>query len=182
MKVYVDLDGVILNTEDHIFKDFDEQLKKGLVKNGADYASKIDWEKVLKISKGINNSIYYINNSIIDTSILTKVHSLNEGAQKIIDLRKRGLTKEIIIAPYQVKKADTVDPNGNLLIDDNLNNLDEWTLKQGIGIFFDPKGNNRDNYGYINEKYYVINELGILMNKDILEEEMSKAKRLVLKK
>ena len=42
-----------------------------------------------------------------------------------------------------VKKTDMVDACGNILVDDSLKNLDDWSNDNGIPIFFDI---NNDGY------------------------------------
>ena len=43
-------------------------------------------------------------------------------------------------AQKKIKKADAVDPKGNILVDDFLGNLDYWHEKGGISIKFSDSG------------------------------------------
>ena len=120
-----------------------------------------NWSEVLNNSNIINNSIGYLKELNIEKSaILTKVHSLNnEAHEKIKYLRNKGIKQEVIVVPYSLKKIDTVPVKGNILIDDLVSNLDEWSNAGGIPIFFDKNKNGIDDAKRKNIKYKSIRSL-----------------------
>ena len=107
MKIYVDFDGVIIDSEKMLFEEFakyhanDETKKMQFIKG-------YDWNYLLSNSEIINDSIYVLKElPHQNISILTKVCSMdNEGIAKIKLLRKHGLMNEVILTPFQMKKSD----------------------------------------------------------------------------
>ena len=145
MNLYIDFDGVIMNTIDVTY----EELKaKGLNVKSPENAEQIrnfyatiDWNELLnKKAKIINDAIECIK-KIIDSkkfnvSILTHVTTLNEAVEKVNYLRKymNGIT--IIPVPREVSKTSMVETKNAILIDDYAGNLEEWEKCNGIGIKF----------------------------------------------
>ena len=78
MKIYVDFDGVIMDTETHLFDDFEKLKKQGIVKDDMEYLKMFDWEKHLNRSDIIKNSIEILNRVKLDVAILGKVITLKE--------------------------------------------------------------------------------------------------------
>ena len=58
-----------------------------------------------------------------------------------------------------MKKTDIVKAKGNILIDDTVHNLDDWSKDEGISIFFDKFDNNVDSWDKENKKYKRIRNL-----------------------
>ena len=88
------------------------------------------------------------------TFILTKTHSLNEGSEKIKWIRKNNIKQSVILVPYNLKKTDIVSAQNNILIDDSLRNLDDWSYNNGKPIFFDINDDNYDSWNEPNTKGY----------------------------
>ena len=161
-KKYVDFDGVIKDTYMPLFEDYIEKRKNGEYIDDTYHVIHKDWIYVLENSPIINDSIKILN-ELDNTSILTRIHSLeNEGVAKIKDLRELGVNCDIILVPYQVKKTDVVNAMGNILVDDAVFNLDEWVQAGGEAIFFDNYGTNVDGWGVENTKYVKTRTLEIL--------------------
>lgn len=118
------------------------------------------WDFILNSSNEINNSIKNIITISKDyeVCILTKVNSMEEQKAKIEFLQKKNINK-ICFVPYNCSKAEYVNPNNNILIDDDLKNLEEWEQKGGTSIFFNRNLYNYDSYGNINNNFVVINDL-----------------------
>ena len=57
---------------------------------------------------------------------------------------------------------DVVNAYGNVLVDDAVFNLDEWSMAGGVPIFFDNYGTNKDGWGVENKKYVRTRSLEIL--------------------
>lgn len=159
MKIYIDFDGVILDTDttiDNIIKDINVDKKE--------YIRTCNWDNLLSNTDVISNSIKYLRESKLDINLLSKISTLEEGIAKVKYLRNNNIDMNIHLVPTKISKSDMVNPKGNILIDDKVYNLDEWNSKGGISIFFNKNNNDIDIYGKINTKYKKINDLSILLN------------------
>lgn len=150
---YIDLDGVILDTEKFLFDVllFD---KKNLYEDFIfPYVVNVNWAYALKHSEEINDSISLLKSMNPDESaILTKVHSNQEADAKINYFKELGIKQEVIIVPYQYRKNDVVDAKDNILIDDCLKNLRQWIMDGGYPMFFDRNENGIDPWEEYNVK------------------------------
>lgn len=150
---YIDLDGVILDTEDIIFNKllFDcNNLTEDFI---FPYVVNINWAYILKNSKDINNAINILKNmNPKESAILTRVHSNQEAEAKINYFKELGIKQEVIIAPYTKRKDEVVDAKDNILIDDSLKNLRQWLQAGGYPMFFDKNENNIDSWDEYNVK------------------------------
>ena len=163
MKVYVDFDGVILDTDFIIDRDYSkiDDIKR------SDFIKNYDWNKLVNEASVINNSLDNLKNSKFDTYILSKISSMNEGIAKVKYLRDNGVLTNIHLVPTKVSKSDVVSPEGNILIDDKVYNLDEWEEKGGISIFFNKDNLDYDIRGNKNIKYKKISNLDILLSDNL---------------
>ncbi len=156
--VYIDFDGVIMDTEEELFREWRKNLRRHLLSEDdkIKYIADTNWEYVLNHSEPINDALMYLDKMDANTTaILTKVHSLNnEGSAKIKWCRQNGIKQNIILVPYNVKKSDVVNAKGNILIDDCIKNLDEWEEKEGQGILFDVDDDDMDSWHKPNIKPY----------------------------
>ena len=130
----------------------DKELKQVMLEIG--------WENILSRSEEINNSIKNINKleNDFEIFIISKVNSEEEIKEKTRYLDNHNIKNKIFV-PYNCSKADAVIPNNDVLIDDDINNLDEWNRNGGISILFNKKLENIDSYGHINTKYIIIDDL-----------------------
>ncbi len=156
--LYIDFDGVILDTEPLLFKEWRKNPSRHLLPETEKirYMQKANWEHILNNSKVINDSIYYLTQLDPSTSfILTKVHSMeNEGKAKVEWIRNSGIKQNIILVPYYFKKSDIVVAKNNILIDDCLKNLREWKECGGKVIFFDKDDDDFDSWHEYNTNKY----------------------------
>lgn len=161
-KIYIDFDGVILDTWGIIFSQYynitfknniEENIVKKVMKN-------FGWNKIINNSKVINNGISKINKlkEKYDVIIITKINSKEEMKEKRKFLNNNNI-HNIIFVPYEESKSTYVTPQNNYLIDDDLKNLDDWYENGGIPIFFNKDMKNFDSYGLINTRYILINDL-----------------------
>ena len=158
MKIYVDFDGVILDTESLLYNE--EYYKKKLNPNfdKMKYIQEINWKETLNKAEVINNSINILKELKKEITILTKINTLdNEGIAKINFLREHDIKSDIILVPFNLKKTDIVNARNNLLIDDTVHNLDDWNVMGGIPIFFNKDNLNIDNWFNVNTKYKKLN-------------------------
>ncbi|MBP3920168.1 MAG: hypothetical protein J6D28_01235 [Bacilli bacterium] len=165
MKVYVDFDGVILDTDRVVLADF----KRSGQLDRREFVRNYDWSILMDDNLIIKDSLNNIKNSKLDVSLLSRIGSIDEGFQKVKYLRSRGVLIDIVVVPTGIDKSDMVSSKGNILIDDKLYNLDKWSESGGISIFFNQNGGCEDFYGDINTKYPVISDLSLLINGDILK-------------
>ena len=71
-------------------------------------------------------------------AILTKIHTLKEMEKKVEILRnKQNIYVPIIFVPPGIEKYEIVMPNGQILIDDFIENICGWNENNGYGILFD---------------------------------------------
>lgn len=166
MKVYVDFDGVLLDIDSVIDKEFDGNGER------RDFVKNYDWFKLMRDDLVINNALDYINNSKYEVSLLSKISSMCEGQAKIKYLRNKGVNIDINLVPTLINKCDVVSAYGNVLIDDKIVNLDSWSNSGGISIYFNKDSKDTDIHGDINTKYPMISDLSCLINGfDNLKEE-----------
>ena len=164
MKIYIDFDGVILDTDttiDNVIKDSNIEKKE--------YIRICNWDNLLNNTNVINNSLDYLRKSKLDINLLSKISTLEEGTAKIKYLRNNSIDINIHLVPNKISKSDMVNPKGNILIDDKVYNLDEWSSKGGISIFFNKNNNDIDIYGNTNTKYKKISDLSMLLS-DCIDE------------
>ena len=158
MKVYIDFDGVILDTDttiDNIIKDINIDKKE--------YIRTCNWDSLLENTNVINDSIKYLKESKLDINLLSKISTLEEGIAKVKYLRNNNIEMNIHLVPTRISKSDVVSPKGNILIDDKVYNLDEWKSNGGIPIFFNKDNKDIDIYGKVNTEYKKISDLRMLV-------------------
>lgn len=161
-KIYIDFDGVILDTWDLIFKKYCEIYNTTNIKDNdiKKIMLNIGWNFILENSKEINHSLENIKkiSKTHDICILSKVNSKQEQNAKTNFLLQNNI-KKMCFVPYNSSKIRYVDPHNNILIDDDIKNLEEWEQYGGIAIFFNKDLNNYDSYGNNNDKFIIINDL-----------------------
>lgn len=150
--LYIDFDGVIMNTIEVTYDDLKEQ---GLdIKNPENaekvrtFYSTIDWENLLNkkaeiINDGINCIKKIMKTNKFNVSILTHVNSLNEAIEKVKFIRKYIEDITVIPVPKDISKTQMVRVENSILIDDYVGNLIEWRDKKGVGIKFSTKLNGK---------------------------------------
>ena len=140
-KLYLDCDGVILDTINMSYK----MIKnKGLTdKEEIEHFYKnLSWEELIIEAGEIDNSIEKIKELTkkYNVEILTHVNSDEEVLAKLNYFNTVLPDVKVITVPKEIQKADFVIPNGNVLVDDYLPNLDYWKEKGGIPIKFSDSG------------------------------------------
>lgn len=139
VKIYVDFDGVILDTWNVIFKEYiklyntdilEEDKLKSLMLN-------IGWGNILLNSRQINDSIKKTKDisKVYEVYILTKINSQKEKNAKKEFLLKYNINNFYFV-PYEHSKIQYVNAENNILIDDDINNLDDWNLHGGVNQYF----------------------------------------------
>ena len=137
LKLYLDCDGVILDT---INKSY-QMLKEANIKTESEiskFYNNIDWENLIEVSGQINDSINKIKEltKYFDVEILTHVYSEYEANVKIQYFEKMLPGINVITVLKSIKKADYVNAYGCILVDDYSSNLSYWEEKGGIPVKF----------------------------------------------
>lgn len=155
--LYIDFDGVILDTEILLFKEWKKIHNRHSLPETEKikYIQNSDWDYIVSNSEAINDSIKFLKEMDPSrTAILTKIHSEKEGKAKLHWAEINGISQRVILVPYTVKKTDVVDASGNILIDDCLKNLYDWEDNNGKPILFDIDDDNIDSWHKPNIKGY----------------------------
>lgn len=136
----IDCDGVILNSQER----FLEVMKDN--KNPIDwhnYLCSINWYLFLRECQEIDESIstlLKLQELKKLKGIITKIHSLEEGEQKLIYFRERDIIVPIFYTlPYQKKSEVFIPKKNHILIDDSKRNCKDWTNDGGTSLLFDAK-------------------------------------------
>lgn len=139
--LYIDFDGVILNTIDISYKNLKELEQTTKEKIDYDtYYKNLDWKKLIKESKQINNSINnikkLIKSNLYNVYILSNVLSKEEETIKKEYLKETIPEIKLITVKTGKNKCDTVNCKNAILVDDYMGNLELWREKGGIPIKF----------------------------------------------
>ena len=139
--LYIDFDGVILDTIEATYKEM--KAKKISLEDQEkvrEYYKTVDWDKLIKETPEINDSINEIKKICksrkFNVYVLTHVNSTDEMVAKIKYLHKNVPEVTIVSVPREVAKTEVVNPAAAILIDDYSGNLKIWQKKLGIGIKF----------------------------------------------
>lgn len=177
LKLYLDFDGVILDTINITYKRIKE-LNITEEDKIQQYYKNIDWVELLQETKQINNSISnikkIIDSELYDVEILTHVNSELEGVLKKEYLKKYIPTINVIPVFKHTNKCDAVDPQNSILVDDYLDNLEKWNDKGGIAIKF---SDNKEKC-----EFYTIDNLGIIVDMYDDIKNMIKTKQAIVSK
>ena len=159
--LYIDFDGVIMNTIDVSYKMMEEaniDLNNRVDVEG--FYRDLNWEMLLKESKEINNAWDNIRKLLdsekFNVCILTHVNSLSEICEKVKVIRRYFRDITIIPVPKAISKTEMLNPANAILVDDYVYNLIEWKEAGGIGIRFDL---DMDGKGFL-----VIDHLESILN------------------
>lgn len=148
INLYIDFDGVILNTIDVTYHMLDElNIAHDNAPKVSEFYANLDWNELLNNCEQINESIEcikkIIESNLYNVYILSHVNSLHEAEEKIKYIRKylKGVT--FIPVPRNVKKSRMVYSKNTILIDDYAGNLRDWEENGGIGVRFSLKLNGK---------------------------------------
>ena len=162
LNLYIDFDGVILNTIEISYKDFKEINKQSQGKISIkEYYENLNWEELLNKSTPINNSIENIKklvqSNLYNIYILSNVFSEKEAKVKQNYITEKLPNIKLITVLPEQKKCDIVDCKNSILVDDYMGNLEIWFEKGGIPVKFSDKGKKR--------KFLTVTSLDMLLDK-----------------
>ncbi len=154
-KIYIDFDGVILDTISESYKWLAEKnIDYKDIEKTKKFFRELNWEVLINRSSPINNSLEDIRllmKNGYDVNILTHVQTEAEIEAKNIFISEFIGSITTHYCPKHIEKCDFVDPTNSFLIDDFSKNLLHWEDKGGISIKFAI--NEED------DKYRVIDKL-----------------------
>ena len=139
--LYIDFDGVILDTITYLYRDLEESGKNYTDEEKKNFYINYNWENVIKDELIINDSINCIKKIIesnkFNLAILTHVNSIKEAVLKINYLRKYFKDITIIPCPKEISKTKMIHTKDAILIDDYSPDED---IKKYLGAsFINPK-------------------------------------------
>lgn len=150
--LYLDCDGVILNTIDEAYSMMKE---RGLDITNWRTVNKffvdIDWNMLIERAGVINdaiNKIKVINelNLFKEVVILTKTSgNLYEEGIKRKFFGEVLPSIRVITVDFNANKDEVVDPVNNILVEDSVNNATRWNNAGGIGILFVKEKQDYEN-------------------------------------
>jgi len=159
LKLYLDFDGVILDTINVTYKKLKE-LNITDEEEILQYYRDIDWDLLLKETDQINDSISNIgkllDSGLYDVEILTHVNSSLEGELKDNYIKGYFPHMKVNVVFKPTDKCEVVDPKDAILVDDFMGNLDKWNKNGGIAIKFSD--NNKTC------KFKTVSNLGSLID------------------
>lgn len=143
-KVYIDFDGVIMNTNNAITNLLDNhQIDRTNYDETFNFLKKIKWDELLKECDEISNAFFHLKNlnesSDFSVAILTHVCSEEEANEKKKLLLDKVGNLNVIPVPRNIDKCHYVDPKNSILVDDYSKNLELWQQNGGISIKFTNK-------------------------------------------
>lgn len=161
LKLYIDFDGVILNTIDISYAMLKERNIDTTSLEVQDFYLNLDWKDLLERSSPIHNSIdnlkRLIDSDLYDVQILTHVNSKLESTYKEEYLQQYIPNIEMIFVDKRLEKCDVVDCKNAILVDDYMGNLTLWEEKGGIPVKFSTSGKRYD--------YISISSLDMMLDK-----------------
>lgn len=139
--LYIDFDGVVVNTIDITYNMAKEHGIKKDYANYLQFFQTLNWPDVLDKCTPVNNSYAeikkIINSGKYNVSILTHVTSIHEAEAKIKLINKYLPDVNIVTVPKSISKSKVVKAKNSILIDDFVPNLDDWQSSGGIAVRFD---------------------------------------------
>ena len=148
MNLYIDFDGVVLDTITPMYKMLEEEkIDRKDSEKVVEFLKRTDYNEIIKKSPEINYSISAIK-KIIDSNkfnvnILTHVVTLEEGVVKTEFIRKYFKDITMILVPKQISKTKMVHTKDSILVDDYAGNLRSWEKEGGIPVRFSTKLNSK---------------------------------------
>ncbi len=142
--LYIDFDGVIMDTINKTYQMMDEEnIDKSDNEEVRKFYENIDWKRLLVEAGEINGAIEKVkklnDSKKFNVSILTHVNSLDEAIEKVKFIRKFYDDITVIPVPKAISKTKMVHTKDAILVDDYTSNLVEWKSEGGIGVKFSIK-------------------------------------------
>jgi hypothetical protein len=161
-KLFLDLDGVLVNTNKYIQEtinnsNIDTSIKEAFI----ELCKSFPWNNFLLKCEEINNSFELLNqlNKIYDLTIITHFYSFDEEKLKIDYITTNFKGIKYITVPFEKKKDEMVDAKNCILVDDYYVNIENWNNSGGIGLYFSSNTNKNtitiDNLSYLLDDNFI---------------------------
>lgn len=151
LKLYIDFDGVILNTTNTLEQMMIDQglgLDAWEDLDDEHFFLSLNWQEIIAksspIADSINNIQKLIDSNMYELAILTHVNSKEEWEQKQSFLNQYFEDLTVIPVAYPTPKYQVVDCQNAILVDDYTGNLVLWQEHGGIPIKFSTKDKKYD--------------------------------------
>ena len=180
MKLYIDFDGVILNTIEVSYKRIKEKYgQNATMEESSEFYRSINWNNFINECSPINDSIKHLKKIIesqkYDVTVLTHVLSDHEQEAKEKYLEKEIPGIKIIAVKKPAPKWEAADCYNAILVDDFSENLYDWQEHGGFPIKFSQKDKK---YSFM-----TIDNLEMLLTMyDTIKEKMNNKKLLTKNK
>lgn len=140
-----DFDGVFLDSQ----KKFNEVMKEETdLDKWMDFLNGINWKRFVhecELVPGAVDTFTELQRLKILKGFITRIHSFDEGKEKCLLLRELGLEVPVYYVLPEQPKSIVYRPNRKvILLDDNLENCEEWSLNCGKSILYNPNEKNTE--------------------------------------
>ncbi len=134
-----DFDGVFLDSQ----KRFNEVMKEETdLDKWMDFLNGINWKKFVRECEfvpGAVETFTELQRLNILKGFITRIHSFEEGKEKCLLLRDLGIEVPIYyVLPEQPKSSVYIPNRKVILLDDILENCEEWDSNCGKSILYNP--------------------------------------------
>lgn len=166
--LYIDFDGVILDTIRLSYDMMKELNIDPSSEEGNEFYKNLDWKTFIASAPPINDSFECIQKIIeskrFHVAILTHVISQGEAVEKVRYINKQIKDITIIPVPKKLSKTKMVPVKDAILIDDYAENLKQWEEAGGIGIQFSLDLNKNKGFKVIDQldKILDLEKTGVL--------------------
>ena len=107
-----------------------------------EYLNSIDWKVFLRECDEIENAtetFLELQELKILKGFITRIHSFEEGIEKSVFIREKGLKVPIFYVLPEQPKSNVYLPNSHtILLEDQIGNALDWEQKGGKSILFNP--------------------------------------------
>lgn len=152
MNLYIDFDGVILDTV-RLYMDVLNEFKALTEEERTEILSNLDWDLLIEEADEINDSLINLKRISEDgrfnVKMLTHVNSDKEAISKKEFLKSKGIDVEVIDVHRPTMKSGAVNPINAILVDDDITNIIDWEEHGGIGIYFSKNTRNYPVYSIV---------------------------------
>ena len=134
-----DFDGVYLNSQEHFEKDMngEKSLDKWI-----EYLANIKWRDFLRKCEEMpkaTETFLELQELGILKGFITRIHSFEEGIEKSVFIREKGLLVPMhYVLPEQPKSLVYLPNKKTVLLEDNSENAREWESNGGRSIILNP--------------------------------------------
>ncbi len=148
---------ILLSDFDGVYLDSQERFNKAMKREQSfelwtKYLNSINWKEFLKECKempGATDTFLELQKLGILRGFITKIHSFEEGVEKSIFIRDKGLKVPLYyVLPHQSKSLVYVPNSHTILLEDKIENALDWEQNGGKYIVYD-KNISSENQNHV---------------------------------